>query len=323
MFSGWHSPETTEIMPNKKILVVDDSESFQETIKDILTLADFDVVTALNGRAGLDKVYKDNPDLIILDCMMPEMDGYEVVKAMRADPILFNKPVIMLTGKDSEYDEIKGLALGIDDYIVKPFNPQLLIARISATLERKIQSINANPLTLLCGNIVIKAETEKRMDSGDPFAMMYIDLTNFKSFNDRYGFLRGDDIIKNTANILIRCVKEFGKKGDFIGHIGGDDFIVLTTPELYGVVAENIIKQFDETVRPYYDKEDLDKGFIVAPDRNNNIQQFPIMTISIAVINTAHTKIVHYGQLSEIAAELKKLAKQQSGSAYVVDRRRE
>jgi len=310
-------------MPNKKILVVDDSESFQETIKDILMLADFDVVTAFNGREGLEKIYQENPDLTILDCTMPEMDGYEVVKAMRSDPILFNKPVIMLTGRDSEFDEIKGLALGIDDYIVKPFNPQLLIARINMTLERKMQSINANPLTLLCGNIVIKAETEKRLDSGVPFAMLYIDLTNFKSFNDRYGFQRGDDIIKNTANILIRCVKEFGKKGDFIGHIGGDDFIVLSTPELYEAIANNIIKKFDETVKSYYDKEDLDKGFIVAPDRNNNIQQFPVMTISIAVINTAHTKIIHYGQLSEIAAELKKLAKQQARSAFVVDRRRE
>jgi len=310
-------------MLNKKILVVDDSESFQETIKDILTLADFDVVTALNGKEGLDKIYKDNPDLVILDCTMPEMDGYEVVKAMRSDPILFNKPVIMLTGRDSEYDEIKGLALGIDDYIVKPFNPSLLIARITATMERKTQSINANPLTLLCGNIVIKAETQKRMDSGLPFAMIYIDITNFKSFNDRYGFQRGDDIIKSTANILIRCVKEFGRKGDFIGHIGGDDFIVLTTPEHYTAIAENVIKQFDEIVRSFYDQEDLDKGFIVAHDRSSNIQQFPVMTISMGVINTCHTKIVHYGQLSEIAAELKKLAKQQSKSAFVVDRRRQ
>jgi diguanylate cyclase (GGDEF)-like protein len=240
---------------------------------------------------------------------------------MREDPILFNKPVIMLTGKDSEFDEIKGLALGIDDYIVKPFNPSLLIARISATLERKIQSINANPLTFLCGNLVIKAEAEKRMSESVPFAMMYIDINNFKSFNDRYGFKRGDDIIKNTSNILIRCVKEFGKKGDFIGHIGGDDFIVLTTPEHYTAIAENIIKQFDETVKPYYDGEDMKKGFITASDRNNKIQQFPIMTISIAIINTCCTKIVHYGQLSEIAAELKKLAKQQGKSAFVVDRR--
>ena len=310
-------------MSNKKILVIDDSVSFQETIGDILTLADFDVVTAINGKVGLEMIYKENPDLIILDCTMPEMDGYEVVNAMRTDPILFNKPVIMLTGRDSEYDEIKGLALGIDDYIVKPFNPTLLIARISATLERKIQSINANPLTLLCGNIVIKAETEKRMVSGQPFAMLYVDLTNFKSFNDRYGFQRGDEVIKCSANILIRSVKEFGKKGDFIGHIGGDDFIVLTTPDHYQPIAESIIKQFDEAIRPYYDHEDLVRGFIEAHDRNNIMQKFPVMTISIAAINTAHTTIIHFGQLSEIAAELKKLAKQQKGSAFVVDRRKQ
>jgi diguanylate cyclase (GGDEF)-like protein len=310
-------------MANKKILVVDDSVSFQETIKDILILADFDVVTAVNGKEGLEKVYSENPDLVILDCMMPEMDGYAVLNAMRADSILFNKPVIMLTGKDSEYDEIRGLALGIDDYIVKPFNPTLLIARINATLERKMQSNNANPLTLLCGNIVIKSETEKRMESGVPFAMLYIDLNNFKSFNDRYGFQRGDEIIKNSANILIRCIKEFGQKGDFIGHIGGDDFIVLTTPEHYTAICENVIKQFDGGIRSYYDHDDIKKGFIEALGRNSVSQKFPIMSISIAVINTAHTDIVHYGQLSEIAAELKKLAKQRNGSAFVVDRRKQ
>jgi diguanylate cyclase (GGDEF)-like protein len=316
----WSTGEKPK-MPNKKILVIENSESFQETISNILTLADFDVITAVNGRQGLEKIYQDNPDLTISDCMMPEMDGYDVVKAMRSDSILFNRPVIMLTGKDSEYDEIKGIALGIDNYIVAPFTPSLLIERVNATLERKTQAINTNPLTLLCGNVVIRAETEKRMNSGVPFAILYIDLINFKSFNDCYGFLRGDDIIKNTAKILLSCIKQFGGKGDFMGHIGGDDFIMLTTPQNYEAIAKNIIKQFDDTIRSYYDGEDLGKDFISVPDRNNNILRFPIMTISIAVINTAQTTIVHFGQLSEIAAELKQLAKQQNSSTFVVDRR--
>ncbi|MHB9156007.1 MAG: GGDEF domain-containing response regulator [Endomicrobiales bacterium] len=310
-------------MMNNRILVIDDSESFQETIREVLVLDDFDVITANNGRQGLEKIYKDSPDLILLDCIMPEMDGYEVVKAMREDPLLFNKPVIMLTGKDTEYDEIKGLALGIDDYIVKPFNPSVLVARIRAILERKAQSMNANPLTLLCGNIVIKSETEKRLAAGMPFAMMYIDLNNFKSFNDKYGFQRGDEVIKNTANILIRTVKEYGKKGDFIGHIGGDDFILLTMPENCQQVAENIIKVFDESIPGFYDPGDRAQGFIISTDRNNNTAQFPLMTVSVAIISTVHTKVVHYGQLSEIAAELKKMVKKQNHSAYAVDRRRE
>lgn len=309
-------------MANNKILVVDDSEAFQETITAVLALAEFDVITAGNGREGLDRIYRDAPDLVILDCMMPEMDGYEVVKAMREDPILFNKPVIMLTGKDSEYDEIKGLALGIDDYIVKPFNPSVLIARIKAILERKAQSISANPLTLLCGNIVIKSETEKRIAAGIPFAMIYVDLNQFKSFNDKYGFQRGDEVIKNTAHVLIRAVRECGQKGDFIGHIGGDDFILLSTPDCFTAVAERIIKLFDETIPSFYDEDDRKNGFIMSVDRAGNTQKFPLMTIALAIISTAHTKIVHYAQLSESAADLKKLAKKEQHSAYVLERRK-
>ncbi len=305
-----------------KILVVDDSQSFQETIKAVLYLADFDVITASNGKEGIERIYQEAPDLILLDCIMPEMDGYEVVKAMRQDPLLFNKPVIMLTGKDSEYDEIKGLALGIDDYIIKPFNPSVLIARVKAILERKAQSISANPLTFLSGNVVIKSETEKRINADIPFAMIYIDLNNFKSFNDRYGFQRGDEVIKNTAGVLIRAVRECGQKGDFIGHIGGDDFIVLTTPEHYTAICERVIKLFDESIPGYYDPEDKKQGYIVSVDRNNMVQKFPIMTISLAVISTAQTRIEHYGRLSEIAAELKKAAKKADHSAFVVDRRK-
>lgn len=310
-------------MNKPKILVIDDSELFQETIKAVLLLADFEVLTASNGKEGLDRIYKDSPDLILLDCVMPEMDGYEVVKAMREDPLLSNKAVIMLTGKDTEYDEIKGLTFGIDDYVVKPFNPSVLIARVNAILQRKAQSISANPLTLLSGNTVIKQEAEKRLAEHTPFSMIYVDLNNFKSFNDKYGFQRGDEVIKNTASILIRAVKEYGQKGDFIGHIGGDDFIVLASPDSFDKLAQRIIELFDSSIKNFYDPEDQKRGFIVSQDRNNNLQQFPMMTISIAVISTAHTNITHYGQLSQIAAELKKVAKKSNKSTYAVDRRKE
>lgn len=310
-------------MPNKKILVVDDSDSFQETMRSLLSMANFDVITASDGKEGFEKISKDSPDLVILDCNMPEMDGYQVVKAMRADPLLANKPVIMLTGRDTEYDEILGLSLGIDDYIIKPFNPSLLVARVNSALQRKIQSIGANPLTYLSGNTVIKAEAEKRIEEKRAFSMIYIDLSNFKSFNDKYGFEKGDEVLRHTANIIIRAVREFGEKGDFLGHIGGDDFIVLTGAEIYPKIAEKIIEEFDSTIGTYYDRQDAAKGYIESVDRNNRPQKFPIMTISIAIISTSYTKITHYGKLSQIAAELKKVAKKFNNSSYVVDRRKQ
>jgi diguanylate cyclase (GGDEF)-like protein len=306
----------------KKILVVDDEPSLQEMLKDILSLADFNVVTANDGEEGLKMVYETSPDLIILDCSMPKLDGYEMLERMRQDPVLLHKPVIMLSVKNSEYDEIKGLKLGVDDYITKPFKATLLLARVKAILERKEQSVNANPLTLLSGNETIKLEAEKRIASGIPFAMLYIDINSFKSFNDKYGFDRGDEVIKATANILLRSSRECGRKGDFIGHIGGDDFIIITAADNCEQMANKIIENFDKSIPEYYDEADRKQGFIISVDRENKTKKFNFMTVSIAAISTAQTKISHYGQLSGIAADLKKIAKQNDFSSCVMDRRK-
>jgi len=306
----------------KKILIVDDEPSLQEMLKDILSLADFNVISAGDGKEGLKLVYEQAPDLVILDCSMPVLDGYEMLERMRQDPMLLHKPVIMLSVRNSEYDEIKGLKLGVDDYITKPFKATLLLARVKAILERKEQSVNANPLTLLSGNETIKSEAEKRIAAGVPFAMLYLDINNFKSFNDKYGFDRGDEVIKATANILLRTSRECGKKGDFVGHIGGDDFIMITAMDNYEPVAKRVIDLFDKSIPEYYDEADRKQGFIVSVDRENKTKKFPFMTISLAVISTAHTKVTHYGQLSGIAADLKKIAKQNEKSSYVVDRRK-
>jgi len=306
----------------KKILIVDDEPSLQEMLKDILSLADFNVVAANDGKEGLKMVYEQAPDLVIMDCSMPVMDGYEMLERMRQDPLLLHKPVIMLSVRNSEYDEIRGLKLGVDDYITKPFKATLLLARVKAILERKEQSVNANPLTLLSGNETIKSEAEKRIVTGTPFAMLYLDINSFKSFNDKYGFDRGDEVIKATANILLRSSREAGRKGDFIGHIGGDDFIMITAPDNYEALAHKVIELFDKCIPEYYDEADKKQGFIISVDRENKTRKFNFMTISLAIISTALTKVMHYGQLSGIAAELKKIAKQSDKSTFVVDRRK-
>ncbi|MBN1622164.1 MAG: response regulator [Endomicrobiales bacterium] len=308
---------------NRKILVVDDEPNLREMLSDFLSQEGFVVVTATNGEEGLRKIYEESPDLIILDCAMPVLDGYELLERMRTDPLLLNKPVIMLTVQSSETDEIRGLRLGVDDYLTKPFKPSVLIARVNSILERKAQSISVNPLSFLPGNQAIKAEAEKRIAQNIPFAIIYIDIANFKSFNDRYGFVRGDEVIKNTANILIHTLQEFGQKGDFVGHIGGDDFIVIARPDKYVNISERIIELFDKSVTNFYDEEDKKRGYIISKDRSGNEKKFPIMTIQLAVIMTEHTKINHYGELSEIASELKKIAKQSDHSTYVTDRRKE
>lgn len=302
-----------------KILVVDDEPSLQEMLKDILSLADYDVLTAGNGEEGLKQIYAGNPDLIILDCSMPVLDGFETLERMRSDPMLVGKPVIMLSVLSSEFDQIKGLKLGVDDYITKPFKASVLLARVRAILSRTTSSVSANPLTLLSGNAVIKSEAEKRIAQQVPFAMLYLDLNNFKAFNDKYGFQRGDEIIKHTANILINAVRAKAHKGDFIGHIGGDDFIVITAPAHAVPLAEYIIQDFDATIGSFYAPEDRERQSIVAVDRDGLTKTFPLMSISVAIISTQHTRVAHYAMLGELAADLKKLAKKNDRSSYVVD----
>jgi diguanylate cyclase (GGDEF)-like protein len=307
----------------RKILVVDDEKNLRDLLTDVLTTANFNVVTAENGKEGMDKLGQEAFDLIIIDCQMPVMNGYEMVTKMRSDPMLVNKPVIMLTVNSSEEDQIKGLNLGVDDYIIKPFKMPVLLARINSLLERSSVSIGSNPLTNLCGNEIIKLEFYKRIPSGVPFTLIYSDLSNFKSYNDHYGFSRGDEVIKYTANILVAAVRKFGKKGDFVGHIGGDDFLILTAAQNHEDICEGIIKSFDENIGKYYDPADRGKGYITSINRNQETQKFPIITISMVVVSTKYTKLFHFGQMSKIIAELKHEVKKSDHSTYILERRKD
>lgn len=311
-----------ETIKKKKILIIEDEYGIQEMLKDFLIDAGFEVIVADDGEEGLAKIYKEFPNIVLLDCQMPKMDGYEVLQKIRRNPLLINLPIIMLTVKSTESDQVKGIQLGVDDYIVKPFNKQVLLAKIKIILERKELSISTNPLTQLPGNIVIYREIQEKLLRDIPFVLLYIDLANFKSYNDYYGFQKGDEIIKHTANILVSAVKEHGDSNDFVGHIGGDDFVIMTTPEKYEKISEKIIEMFDRSIGDFYSLEDRARGYIIAEDRQRNLQKFPIMTISIVGISSLNTKITHYGQIGRIAAELKKYAKKFNKSTFVEEKRK-
>lgn len=311
-----------ETIKKKKVLVIEDEFGIQEMLKDFLTDAGFEVIVANNGQEGIEKIYKEFPDIVILDCQMPKMDGYEVLQKIRKDHFFVNLPVIMLTVRSTESDQIKGLQLGVDDYIVKPFNKQILITKIKIILERKELSMSTNPLTYLPGNVQIYKEIQDRILKDIPFALLYIDLANFKSYNDYYGFQKGDEVIKHTAKILVYSVKEYDADKSFVGHIGGDDFVVITTPEHYKEISEKIIQQFDATIKNFYNPEDIKRGYIQTEDRQGNLQNFPIMTISIVAISSLVRKIVHYGEISQIVAELKKYAKKFNKSIMVEEKRK-
>jgi len=189
-------------------------------------------------------------------------------------------------------------------------------------VKMKERAENANPLTKLPGNVVIREEVEKRIKLNKKFVVIYCDLDNFKAFNDKYGILKGDEAIKLTADIFKEAVVLKGNKDDFIGHEGGDDFILLTTPDKASNLTDYIISEFDKRIRLLYDKEDLERGFIVSTARDGSIKEFPIMTISLCGVSNENKELTSYAQITNIAAELKKKAKKELKSCFVLDRRR-
>lgn len=313
-------------MSKAKILIVDDEPDIRDILK--ITLSDdYEVIEATNGQEAIAIVKANTPDLILLDYKMPVMSGIEVCETVKSDILLQHLPIIMLTGKGEVSDKVSGINAGADDYIVKPFVPEELLARIRMVLRRTERDLDANALTKLPGNLSITKELQKQINKAnqDPayrFAICYLDLDRFKSFNDRYGFKRGDEIIKETARILIRSVKESDYPDDFIGHIGGDDFVTISSPQRAKAIANKIIAEFDKTSPSFYSEEDRMAGFIIARDRQGQDQKTPLLSISIAIVTNENTKIEHIAQIGERGAELKKYAKSLKGSNLVQDKRK-
>lgn len=307
----------------QKILLVDDEPDIRDVLKITLECEGFDIIEAKDGIEGLEKVHKHSPDLVILDYKMPRMDGHEVCQILKKDILLRHMPIIMLTGKGETQDKIKGINAGADDYIVKPFEPQELVARIKMITRRSIRDLDANPLSRLPGNVTIMTELEAAIAGGKPFAVCYLDLDKFKSFNDTYGFEHGDDVIRETARIILNAVQEVGNRDDFVGHIGGDDFVFLTELDKSEAISNKIINDFDKIAPSFYNQEDRQRGYIIAKDRQGNVNQIPLISISIGIVTNEFRKISHVAEIGEIGAELKKLAKSKQKSNFVRDIRKE
>jgi diguanylate cyclase (GGDEF)-like protein len=227
----------------------------------------------------------------------------------------------MVTAKSLSADKITGLSNGADDYILKPFDPLELLARVKRTLRRAQDMKDLQPLTGLPGNVPIMEEVQRRIATGTQFALLHIDLDNFKAFNDHYGFMRGDQAIKLMARILSDAAISQGATGLFTGHIGGDDFAAVCEADVAESFAKEIIRRFDEAVPALYDPKDAEKGLISIQDRRGELQDYPIMTISIGIASNSNREIDSHILASEIATELKQLAKRTEGSSLAIDRR--
>ena len=308
-------------MARERILVVDDEGDIRDVLRIALETEGYEVIEARNGEEAMAKIRETTPQLILLDFMMPRMDGRQVCQTLKKDILLQHLPVIMLTSKGEVMDKVQGIDAGADDYVVKPFDPTELLARVRMIMRRTARALDANPLTKLPGNVSILEELEARLASGKPLAVCAIDLDKFKAFNDTYGFERGDEALKMTARILLLSMRELGTPEDFLGHIGGDDFVVITAPAACERIGRRIIQEFSELSPALYNEEDRKRGFIEAKDRDGQARKFPLLTISVAVVTNEQRPFKHVAEVVQIGAELKAWAKAQGGNRFVKDRR--
>ena len=302
------------------VLVVDDDRNLRTIIGTNLEIAGFDIISASDGPTALALLDDQLPDVVVLDIMMPLMDGYTTLSKIRRHASASHVPVIVLTGRD-ESDPVKSLEAGADDFIAKPFSPQEMLARVRAKVRRAAVDSSLQPLTRLPGNIAIEHEVRRRFEAREAWAVIYADLDNFKAFNDAYGFVRGDDAIRLVASTIAEAIKRVGHESDFLGHIGGDDFIVVTVPDRAEALARTIAADFDGSVLRLYDPVDRERGWIASKDRRGAAMKFPLMSLSLAVV-TDSKRITSYQHIGEVAAELKSFAKQQPGSFVASDKRR-
>jgi CheY-like chemotaxis protein len=305
-----------------RILVVEDDDSLVELVKFRLHAEGYEVLVAHNGREGVESARANAPDLVLLDLMMPEMDGYEVLERLRASFITRYLPVIVVTARTQSGDRLRGLEAGANDYVSKPYSFPELMLRVRNLLNWTREHRDMNPLTGLPGNVCIEREMTRRLGLGEDFGFVYVDINNFKAFNDHYGYVRGDEAIRCLAGVLRGALQQTGQENQFLGHVGGDDFVILCRPDGVEPLGEAIIRDFEREVPALYDDADRDRGGIDVPNRRGEAEHFPLMSVTIAGLSSDQFAVTHNAELVDLAFELKRQGKQKGQSALVTERRR-
>jgi diguanylate cyclase (GGDEF)-like protein len=304
------------------VLVVDDDEQMLKLVKRVLERAGFECVAVGDGEAAHEAAVDWRPDIIVLDLELGATTGEQILTDLRRDFRTRLIPVIFLTVRSSLKDKVEHLLSGADDYITKPFIPEELVARLRAVITRATTTRELNPLTGMSGNSDILREITVRLVGQERFAVLYPDIDSFKSYNDHYGFVRGDDVIKTLSTIIVEVLEENPSRRHFAGHVGGDDFVILTEPQLAEHIADEITRRFDASVPALYDLADRERGWIEYEERNGDKIRAEFVSVSIGVVIAEPGSYPSAAARSARAAEVKGVAKRMPGSKWVLDRRR-
>lgn len=305
-----------------KILIISSDLKLREVLDFCFDGWGYDVVLWTSYDEDLTAIKKVFPDVIVIDVQSASIDDLKICSLLKRDFLTSSIPVITLINKRQLRNQLLSLKQGVDDYLIKPPDPLDLRIRIEMAIKRSHVSLHANPLTGLPGARVIEEVLKEKIKNRSVFSIGYVDIDNFKSFNDVYGYLKGDDVIMHTAYMLYKTINTFGNSDDFIAHIGGDDFVFATTPDKFDSVCQNFIFLFDRVIPFHYTHQHRKQGFVITRDRARNVKKTPLMSVSLAGVNVRKDcGIENIVQINEKIAEIKRYLKTMRGSIYMADRR--
>jgi PleD family two-component response regulator len=245
------------------------------------------------------------PNIIILDINLPDIDGYEVCRTLRSGLRTSHIPIIFLTQKDQRSDKIAGLELGADDYVTKPFDIEELKLRVQNALRRAGYENLTSPITGLPSGKLIEEQLKKLLQT-KPWAVLYVGITQLKGFNDVYGFVAGDDLVRFAGITLTEIIDEIGTMEDFIGHIGSGDFMIIVPPESAEKIRQESIKRFAHGVGAFYSFRDRERGYVLTQDDNGQEQHLPLATMAIGVVTDATRDFADIREITEVAADARR-----------------
>jgi len=304
------------------VLIVASDTTLRGILSDALQALGLRTVGIVDHCAAPGLIRAVVPDLVLLDSSAADPHAMDVLHSLRADATLGRIPLLLLSDRTAAADRVAGLKAGADDYIVKPFDLDELLARVSSHLRRSSREQTLNPLTRLPGHAVVEQAAQERLARQEPFALLYIDLDRFKAYNDSYSFVEGDRLIVELGKLVLTVSREFGA-GMPVAHIGGDDFLMLVAdPQHAATAATMLIARFDARLPEFYRAEDTARGYVEVQDRRRRQVRSPLVSLSIAIIRYRGEPSVHWGLLAARAGELKQSVKRHEGHGYLLDRRR-
>jgi PleD family two-component response regulator len=292
-------------MGKARLLVVEDDIDIGNMLKIYFSGMEFDVDVAVRGSDALEKTKQVLPHLIVLDIMLPDIDGYEVCRSLRTNMRTSHIPVIFLTQRDERSDKLQGLELGADDYITKPFDIEELKLRVQGAIRRSERESLTDPRSGLPAGRLIE-EQLRRIIRQKGWALLDARVNNFEPFKDVYGFVAGDDVLRFTAMMIGEVVDEVGSTSDFIGHAGGDNFIVITTEEKAEAMKARLKERFDNEVLTHYNFMDRQQGFVQAPAADGTTVKVPFMTMSVGIVSPSSNSFADIREITELAAEARR-----------------